>query len=96
MDLFFPILRFCIAGGVVSGVVWLAKNIDPKYGGILAAAPITTTLAFLFTWQDTTAGVTRDLVWSAFVFAIPSVFFPPDVISSLEQVECSNLPFRGV
>ena len=37
--------KFIIGGGIIVGVIVLAQNVDPKYGGILAAAPITTSLS---------------------------------------------------
>jgi len=49
--------------------------VDPKYGGILAAAPVTTTLAFLFTYSEAGQATTRELVILAFWFAIPTLFF---------------------
>jgi len=48
MDYTYIILKFLIGGAVIVGVTFLAQQADPKYGGILAAAPIMTTLAFLF------------------------------------------------
>ena len=75
MDLSFLLLRFLIGGGVIAGVTYLALQIDPKYGGILAAAPITTTLAFLFTFSGAGQETSRDLLISMFWFAIPTLFF---------------------
>ena len=49
MDYSYLPLKFLIGGGVIVGVTFLAEQVNPKYGGILAAAPITTTLAILFT-----------------------------------------------
>jgi len=68
-------LKFLIGGGIIVGVTVLAQQVDPKYGGILAAAPITTTLAFLFTYSEAGQVTTRDLVLSAFWFALPTLFF---------------------
>jgi ABC-type tungstate transport system substrate-binding protein len=49
--------------------------VDPRYGGILAAAPITTTLAFLFLYNESGQDLARQLVINAFYFAIPTVLF---------------------
>jgi uncharacterized membrane protein (GlpM family) len=68
-------LKFLVGGSVIVGVTLLAQEIDPKYGGILAAAPITTTLAFLFTYSETNAATTQQLVLSTFYFIIPTVLF---------------------
>jgi len=68
-------LKFVTGGGIIAGVTWLARYADPKYGGILAAAPITTTIAFLFTRYESGQATAQQLVLSAFYFAIPSLLF---------------------
>ena len=75
MDLLPDLVKFVVGGTVVVGVTWLARSIDPKYGGILAAAPVLTTLAFLFTRAETTQGTTQALVLSSFYFAVPTLVF---------------------
>ena len=75
MDYTWLALKFFIGGGIIVGVTVLAQQVDPRYGGLLAAAPITTTLAFLFTYTDAGQATTRDLVLSAFWFAIPTILF---------------------
>lgn len=75
MNYLYTALKFLAGGGIIVGVTLLAQDIDPKYGGILAAAPITTTIAFLFTYSETNAATTQQLVLSAFYFAIPTVLF---------------------
>jgi len=75
MDYTWLALKFFIGGGIIVGVNILAQQIDPRYGGILAAAPITTTLAFLFTYTEAGQATTRNLVLSAFWFAIPTLLF---------------------
>jgi|SRR5208282_5076357 len=75
MDYSYLALKFLIGGGVIVGVTFLAEQVDPKYGGILAAAPITTTLAFLFTYSDAGQATTRQLVMGSFWFAIPTLLF---------------------
>jgi uncharacterized membrane protein (GlpM family) len=75
MDYFYTILKFIIGGGVIVGVTILAENADPRYGGMLAAAPIITTLAFLFTYAEAGRQTTQQLVISAFWFAIPTLLF---------------------
>lgn len=68
-------VRFVVSGTIVTSVVWLARSIDPRYGGLLAAAPITTTLSFLFVRAGTSQAVTGNLILASFWFAIPSVLF---------------------
>ncbi len=75
MDYLYLALKFLIGGSVIVGVTLLAEQVDPKYGGLLAAAPIITTLAILFTSADVGQGVARQLAIGAFWFAIPSLLF---------------------
>jgi uncharacterized membrane protein (GlpM family) len=75
MNYLYLFTKFIIGGGIIVGVTLLAQNVDPKYGGILAAAPITTTLAFVFTNAEAGQATTQQLVLAACVFAIPTLFF---------------------
>jgi uncharacterized membrane protein (GlpM family) len=75
MDYLYTLLKFIIGGSVIVGVTLLAEHVDPRYGGMLAAAPIITTLAFLFTYSEAGRETTHQLVISAFYFAIPSLIF---------------------
>jgi uncharacterized membrane protein (GlpM family) len=75
MDVTYLTLKFLIGGGILVGITVLAQQVDPKYGGILAAAPILTTLAFLFTYSEAGEIVTQQLVISAFWFAIPTIIY---------------------
>ena len=75
MDYLYTFLKFVVGGSVIVGVTYLAEQVDPRYGGMLAAAPIITTLAFLFTYSEAGRETTRLLVISAFWFAIPSLLF---------------------
>ncbi|MFA4877490.1 MAG: hypothetical protein WC586_08755 [Methanoregula sp.] len=75
MNYLYTVLKFIIGGGVIVGVTFLAEHVDPRYGGMLAAAPIITTLAFMFTFFEAGHDITRQLVISAFWFAIPSILF---------------------
>ena len=75
MDISYFAIRFLIGGGVIAGVTYLALQVDPKYGGILAAAPITTLLAFLFTYSEAGQQTSQQLLLSMFWFAIPTLFF---------------------
>lgn len=75
MNYLYTFLKFIVGGSVIVGVTYLAEQVDPRYGGMLAAAPIITTLAFLFTYSESGSAATRQLVISAFWFAIPSIMF---------------------
>jgi uncharacterized membrane protein (GlpM family) len=75
MNYLYLFTKFIIGGGIIVGVTLLAQNVDPKYGGILAAAPITTTLAFVFTNAEAGQATTQQLVLAACTFAIPTLFF---------------------
>jgi uncharacterized membrane protein (GlpM family) len=75
MELLYLLLIFLAGGTMVAGTSYIADLIDPKYGGILAVAPLITTLAFLFTSMHSTAERTRDLVLGSIVFLIPTAIF---------------------
>ncbi|ABS56550.1 conserved hypothetical protein [Methanoregula boonei 6A8] len=75
MDYLYLALKFIIGGSVIVGVTVLAEHLDPKYGGLLAAAPIITTLAILFTSTGAGQEVGRQLAIGAFWFAIPTLLF---------------------
>jgi uncharacterized membrane protein (GlpM family) len=75
MDYLYTLLKFVIGGTVMVGVTLLAEQVDPRYGGLLAAAPIITTLAFFFTWSESGLQTTQQLVISAFWFMIPMLLF---------------------
>ena len=75
MDYLYTLLKFVVGGSVIVGVTLLAEHVDPRYGGMLAAAPIITTIAFLFTYSEAGRETTRQLAMSAFWFAIPTMLF---------------------
>ncbi|HUK92521.1 MAG TPA: hypothetical protein VLU98_00630 [Methanomicrobiales archaeon] len=75
MDILPNVAKFLVGGSIIVGVTYLAHYVDPKYGGILAAAPITTTLAFIFTRAETAQATTQALVLSSLYFAVPSLIF---------------------
>ncbi len=75
MEQLYTVFKFVIGGGMVVGITWLARYVDPKYGGILVAAPIITTIAFLFTYAESGSDVTQQLVLASFSFMIPTILF---------------------
>jgi uncharacterized membrane protein (GlpM family) len=75
MDYLYTFLKFVVGGSIVVGVTLLAEHLDPRYGGILAAAPMITTLAFLFTYSEAGRQTTQQLVISTFWFVIPTMLF---------------------
>ena len=75
MDYLYTLLKFLIGGSIIVAVTLLAEQLDPRYGGILAAAPMITTLAFLFTWSEAGRETTQQLVISTFWFVIPTMLF---------------------
>ncbi len=75
MDYIYTLLKFVIGGSVMVGVTFLADQVDPRYGGMLAAAPMITTLAFIFTYSEAGREITRQLIISAFWFMIPLLLF---------------------
>lgn len=75
MDYLYLLIKFCIAGCIIVGVTLLVQQVNPVYGGILAAAPITTTIAFIITYHEAGQNITRELVLGSFLFAIPTLGF---------------------
>lgn len=75
MDYLYTLVKFLAAGTIIVGVTLIVHLVDPRYGGILAAAPITTTIAFIFTYSETGNEVVRQLVLGSCYFAIPSLIF---------------------
>jgi uncharacterized membrane protein (GlpM family) len=75
MDYLYTLLKFVVGGSIIVGVTMLAEHADPRYGGILAAAPMITTLAFLFTYSEAGRQTTQQLVISTFWFVIPTMLF---------------------
>jgi uncharacterized membrane protein (GlpM family) len=75
MEYLYTAFKFLVGGGMIVGVTWLARFVDPKYGGILVAAPIITTIAFIFTYAESGALTTQNLVLASFSFMIPTVLF---------------------
>ncbi len=74
-DTYYTLFKFLVGGGMVVGVTWLSRFVDPRYGGILIAAPIVTTLAFIFTYVENGAQTTQELVFASFSFMIPTLLF---------------------
>jgi uncharacterized membrane protein (GlpM family) len=75
MELLYLLLIFLAGGSMVAGTTCIAELVDPKYGGILAVAPIITTLAFLFTSMHSTQEQTQDLMRGSIVFLVPTALF---------------------
>ena len=69
------LLKFVIGGVVVAGTTVLTEQIDPRYGGILATAPIITTMALIFVYTEAGTSLTRDLALNSFYFIIPTALF---------------------
>ena len=74
-DHYYTLLKFLVGGGMVVAVTWLSRFVDPKYGGILIAAPIVTTIAFIFTYLENGAQTTQQLALASFSFMIPTLLF---------------------
>jgi uncharacterized membrane protein (GlpM family) len=75
MEFLYLLIIFLAGGSIVAGTTWIAELIDPRFGGILAAAPIITTLSFIFTTFLTTQERTRELVMGSVVFLFPTALF---------------------
>lgn len=75
MEIFYLLLIFLAGGSMVAGTTYIADIIDPRYGGILAVAPIITTLSFIFTGIHASQERTQALVLGSMIFIIPTALF---------------------
>lgn len=75
MYIAYLILKFVLSGGLILGITLLANYIHPKWGGLLAVAPIITTLSIIFVKYETNLQTTQQLILSAIYFIIPTLFF---------------------
>lgn len=75
MDLLYTFFKFIAGGCILVGVTLLAHHIDPRYGAVIATAPIITTIALLFTYSESGFSTTRELALGSFYFVIPTVLF---------------------
>jgi uncharacterized membrane protein (GlpM family) len=75
MEFLYLIAIFLAGGSVVATTTWLADLIDPRYGGILAVAPIITTLSFIFTGIHGSQERTQGLVLGSIIFLVPTALF---------------------
>ena len=65
-EYYYTLFKFMVGGGLVVGVTWLSRYFDPKYGGILIAAPIVITLSFILTLKSYIQFINRRLTSSPF------------------------------
>lgn len=75
MELFYLLLVFLAGGSMVAGTTYIADIIDPRYGGILAVAPIITSVSIIFTGIHATQERTQALVVGSLIFLIPCALF---------------------
>jgi uncharacterized membrane protein (GlpM family) len=75
MNYLYLLLKFVAGGIIVAGTTVLTEQIDPRYGGILATAPIITTLTLIIVYIETDFSITRDLALNSFFFIIPTALF---------------------
>jgi len=75
MNYLYLLLKFIAGGVIVTGTTVLTEQINPRYGGILATAPIITTLTLIFVYTETDFSITRDLALNSFFFIIPTAIF---------------------
>lgn len=75
MNLLYLILKFVIGGSLILGITILANYIHPKWGGMVAVAPIITTLSIIFVKYETDLQTTQQLILSSIYFIIPTLIF---------------------
>jgi membrane protein GlpM len=85
MDYYALLLKFLVGGTVVAGTALLTEQINPRWGGILATAPIITTLAFYFVYVETNAATAQQLALNSFYFVIPTALFMAAVFLFLNR-----------
>ncbi len=90
MNIFFYILKFIIGGGLVIGITFLAKYINPRWGGILAVMPIITVLSIIFVKYETNLQTAQELILSSIYYIIPTLIF---LIAMYFLVSRTNLIF---
>ncbi len=75
MNISYLILKFLIGGGLIVGVTFLTKYINPRLGGFLVVAPIITTLSIIFVKFETNLQTTQELILSSIYYFIPTLIF---------------------
>lgn len=75
MEPFYLLLIFLAGGSIVAGTIYISDLVDPEYGGILAVAPIITTLAFLFISMHSTQERTHELILGSIAFLVRPLSF---------------------
>lgn len=68
-------LKFILGGSVILAVTLLAGKIHPKYGGLIAVAPIITVLSFIFIRYESGIQTTQQTVLFSIYYLIPTVIF---------------------
>ncbi len=89
MNWIYLFLKFLIGGGTVVAATVLAKYIDPKWAGLVAAAPIISALSFIFIAMESDIASTQKYLWTAMYFMVPALFF-------LATLYFSNMKFPYV
>lgn len=75
MNYSFLLLKFFIGGVIIVSATLLANYIHPKWGGLVAVAPIITTLSIIFVKYETNLQTTQQLILSSIYFIIPTLIF---------------------
>ena len=70
MNYLYLILKFFIGGGTVVAATLLAKYLDPKWAGLIAAAPIISALSFMFIAMETDIASTQKYLWTTMYFMV--------------------------
>ena len=95
MDYTYILIKFLIGGGVIVGVTLLAEQVNPKYGGILVAAPIITSLAILFTWSEAGQATSRQAGDRGVLVCHPDPALPPGALSPHGTLPAPSQFWRG-
>ncbi len=68
------LFKFLLSGAIVVGVTLFAQ-IHPKWGGVVAVAPIISTLAIIFLSQETTAMEVQKVIAYSVCYMLPTTIF---------------------
>ncbi len=74
MTLTYIVLKFVLGGAILVGV-GLLTNVHPKWGGMLAVAPIITALSIIFVCRESGMEATQGVIMWAVVYLIPCAIF---------------------
>lgn len=74
-SLLYYLIQFTLGGASVVGITWIAKNIDPKYTGIVYALPVILVVAMIFIYLEQGLDISQKTLKSTFVYEFTLIYF---------------------